>query len=168
MYLNSIFFKQFFLIKKCYNSGLQIIYVRSVNYAFILGMSKVLRNIYIWVFLVSTECVLFLAFVKYMLYSHFTENCIFLYFLEAKNPCLLTKNCWKSSYNCVFIFTKKRHNWFYKNLHNSGIVGRRKLPDPSLNCILNALSIRIKYTLPLQWTNFSLKCLLLRKIKICC
>ena len=95
-----------------------------------------------------------------MLYSHFTQSCIFLYFLEAKNLCFMTKNCSKSSYICVFILPKKQHNWFYKNLHNSGMVGRRKLPDPSLNCIFNALSIRVQYTLSFQWTNFDLKCLL--------
>ena len=84
----------------------------------------------------------------------------FLYFLEAKNPCFPMKICWTSSYICVFIFSKKRRNWFHKNLHNSGMVGRRKLPDPSLNRIFNALLIGVQYTLSFQWTNFGLKCLL--------
>ena len=83
---------------------------------------------------------LLLALVKYMLYSRFTQNCIFLYFLEAKNPYFVTKNCWKSSYICVFILSKKRRNWFHKNLHNSGMVRRRKLPNPSLNRIFNAVT----------------------------
>ena len=44
----------------------------------------------------------------------------------------------------VHLFSpKKQHNWFYKNLHNLGMVGCRKLPDPSLNCICNALSIGV-------------------------
>ena len=94
-----------------------------------------------------------------MLCSHFTQNCILLYFLKAKNPYFGTKDCWKSSYICVFILSKKRCNWFHKNLHNSGMVGRRKLPDPSLNRIFNALSIDVQYTLSFQWTNFGLKCL---------
>ena len=81
----------------------------------------------------------------YMLYSHFTQSCIFLYFLEAKNPCFVTKNCLKSTYICVFILSKKQRNWFHKNLHNSGMVGRRKLPDPLLNRIFNALSIGVQY-----------------------
>ena len=123
-------------------------------------MFKILDNIYIWVFLVNIESVLLLALVGYMLCSHFTQNCILLYFLEAKNPYFVTKNCWKSSYICVFILSKKRRNWFHKNLHNSGMVGRRKLPDPSLNHIFNALSIGVQYTLSFQWTNFGLKCLL--------
>ena len=56
-------------------------------------MSEILDNIYISVFLVNIESVLLLALVKYMLCSHFTQNCIFLYFLEAKNPYFVAKNC---------------------------------------------------------------------------
>ena len=41
------------------------------------------------------------------------------------------------------------------------MTGRRKMPDPSLNHIFNALSIGIQYTFSFQWTNFGLKCLLL-------
>ena len=44
------------------------------------------------------------------------------------------------------------------------MVGRRKLPDPSLNHIFNALSIGVQYTLSFQLTNFSLKCLQKRYI----
>ena len=125
-------------------------------------MSEILDNIYIWVFLVNIESVLLLALVKYMLCSHFTQNCILLYFLEAKNPYFVMKNCWKSPYICVFILSKKRRNWFHKNPHNSGMVGRRKLPDPSLNHIFNVLSTGAQYTLSFQWTDFGLKCLLLQ------
>ena len=39
------------------------------------------------------------------------------------------------------------------------MVGRKKLPDPSLNHIFNALSIVVQYTLSFQLTNFGLKCL---------
>ena len=122
-----------------------------------MDISEILENIYIWVFLVNSESVLLLALVKYMSCSHFTQNCIFLYFLEAKNPCFVTKNCWKSSYICVFILSKKRRNWFHKDLHNSGMVGRRKLPDASFNRIFNALSIGVQYTPSFQWINFGLR-----------
>ena len=125
-----------------------------------MDMSKILGNIYIWVFSVNSESVLLLAFVKYMLYSHFTQNYIFWYILETKNSCFVRKNCSKSSYICAFLLSKKQQNWFYKNLHNSGMVGRRKLPDPSLNIIFNALLIGVQYTLSFQWTNFGPKCLL--------
>ena len=129
-------------------------------------MSEIFDNIYIWVFLVITESVLLLALVRYMFCSHFTQNCILLYFLEAKNRYFVTKICWKSSYNCVFILSKKRCNWFHKNTHNSGTVGRRKLPDPSLNRICNALSNGVQYMLSFQWTNFGLKCLILANCSV--
>ena len=82
----------------------------SVNYTFILDMSEILDNIYILVFLVNSESVLLLAFEKYVLYSYCTENCIFVYFLEAKNPCFVAKHCSKSSYICVFILSTNQHN----------------------------------------------------------
>ena len=50
-----------------------------------------LDNIYIWVFLVNNESVLLLAFVKYMLYSHCTENCSFCTFWELKTLALWQK-----------------------------------------------------------------------------
>ena len=122
-------------------------------------MSKILDNIYIWVYLVNIESVLLLALFKYILCSHFTQNCILLYFLEVNNPHFVTKNCWKSSYICVFILSKKRRNRSHKKLYDSRIVGRRKLTDPSLNRIFNVLLIGVQYTLSFQWINFGLKCL---------
>ena len=79
-------------------------------------MSEILDSIYIWVFLVNIESVLLLALVRYMLCNHFTQNCILLYFLEAKNPYFVTKICWKSSYICVFIFPKNGSSDFTKTL----------------------------------------------------
>ena len=150
---------------------LEILKFWSVNYIcqicklyFYFGLVQNLDNICIWVFLVNIESVLLLALVKYMLCSHFTKNCILLYFLEAKNPYFVTKNCWKSSNICVFILPKKWRNWFHKKLHNSRMVGGRKLRDPSLNRTFNALSIGVQYTLSFQWTNFGLKCLLIESI----
>ena len=110
--------------------------------------------------LVNMESVLLLALIKYMLCSYLTQNSILLYFLEAKNPYFETKRCWKSSCIYVFILSKKWRNWFHKNLHNSGMVGCWKLPDPSLNRIFNALSIGVQCTLSFQRTDFGLKCLI--------
>ena len=62
-------------------------------------------------------------------------------------------------YFCIS-FARKKRNWFHKTLHNSWMVGRRKLPDPSLNRICNVLSIDVQYTLSFQWTNVGLKWLL--------
>ena len=123
-----------------------------------MDITKILDNIYIWVFLVSSESVLLLASVEYILYSHYTENCIFLYFLEVKSPCFITKNCSKSSYICIFSLSKKQQNWFSKNFHNSGTAGCRKLPNPSVNRIFNALSIGVQYKLLFHWITFGLKC----------
>ena len=72
-------------------------------------MSKI-WTVFAYECLVNSESVLLLAFVKYILYSHCTQNCIFLYFLEAKNPCFVMKHCSKSSYICVFILHEKQHN----------------------------------------------------------
>ena len=47
-------------------------------------MSKILDNIYIWVFSINSESVLFLASVKYTLCSHFTQNCLFCTFWKLK------------------------------------------------------------------------------------
>ena len=144
---------------------MQIIYARSVNYIFILDISQILDNTYIWVLLVNSESILLLAFVKYMLYSHCTQNCIFLVLLEAKSPCFVAENCSKSSYICVFILSKQQHNWLYKKLLNSGMVDRRKLLDPSLNQIFNALPFGVQYMLSFHWTNFGLKCLQVCRIQ---
>ena len=56
----------------------------SVKYTFIFDVSQILDNTYIWMFLVNSESVILLTLVKYMLCIHFTQNCLFLYFLEAQ------------------------------------------------------------------------------------
>ena len=40
-------------------------------------MSEILDNIYIWVFSINSESALLLDLLKYMLCSHFTQNCTF-------------------------------------------------------------------------------------------
>ena len=54
-------------------------------------MSESLDNSCIWVFLVNSESVLLLAFVKYMLYSHCTINSIFCTFRKLKTLVLWRK-----------------------------------------------------------------------------
>ena len=54
-------------------------------------MSEILDNIYIWVFSVNSESVLLLAFVKYLLYSHCTENSIFCRFWRLNTLVLWRK-----------------------------------------------------------------------------
>ena len=128
-------------------------------------MSEILDNICIWAFSINSESVLLLALVKYMLCSRFTQNCIFYTFWR-----LIILVLWRKIVEnlliFVFMWSKKRCNWFHKNLHSSGMVGHRKLPDPSLNHIFNALSIGVQYTLSFQSTNFGLKCLIRFKVKV--
>ena len=122
-------------------------YDRSVNYTFILDMSKILDNIYIWVFLVNSECVRLLAFVTYMFYSHCTENCIFLLLFGS-----------------LFCDEKLFEIFFYLCIYFVQKTAKlicRKRPNPSLNRIFNALSIDVQYTLWFQWIYFDLKCLIL-------
>ena len=56
-------------------------------------------------------------------------------------------------------FVQKTAQSIFKNLHNSGMVGHRKLPNPPLNRIFNALLIGVQSTLSFQLTNFGLRCL---------
>ena len=67
-------------------------YVRSVNYTFILNMSEILDNIYIWVFPIKSKSVLLLVLVEYMLYRYFTQNCTFCTFWMLKILVLRRKN----------------------------------------------------------------------------
>ena len=60
------------------------IYARSVNYTFILNMSEILDNVYIWAFSVNSDGALILALNKYVLCSHFTQKCIFCTFWRIK------------------------------------------------------------------------------------
>ena len=46
------------------------------------------------------------------------------------------------------------------------MVGRRNLPDPSMNNILNVLSIGLQYTLSFKWPDFGLKCRVTITLKV--
>ena len=59
------------------------------------------------------------------------------------------------------MFLKSIYIYFFyvkaSNFHNSVVVGRRKLPDLSLNNIFSAPSIGLQYTLSFKQTDFGLK-----------
>ena len=63
-------------------------------------MFEILDNTYIWVFLVNSESVLLLAFAKYTLYSHCTQNYIFCTFRRLKALVL----CRKIVQNLIFVY----------------------------------------------------------------
>ena len=93
-----------------------------------------------------------------MLCSHFTRNCIFCTFWGLK-ILVLWRKIVQNLLTFVYLFSpKKQHNWFHQNLHNSGMVGCRKLPDPSLNHIFNAQLIAVQYTPSSELTSFGLNC----------
>ena len=101
--LTTIYF-QLFVVWKSF--ALQIIYLRSEKYTFILDMSEILDNIYIWMYLVKSKSVLFLVFVIYRL-NRFALKTIFCFTFWRLKTCFVTNNCSKSSYICVFILSKK-------------------------------------------------------------
>ena len=117
-------------------------------------MSEILDNIYIWVFLVNIESVLLLALVKYMLCSHFTQNFFFTFWRLKIH--VLWRKIVENLLIFVYLFCQKNGGMVG---HNSGMVGRRKLLEPSLNHVFNAPSIGVQYTLSFELTNFGLKCL---------
>ena len=122
-----------------------------------MDIPEILDNIYIWVFSVNIESVLLLAFVKYTL-QPVSSRLYFSYFLKAKSPFIWRKN-FQNLLIFVYLFCPKTTQLVLEK-HNSGMVGCRKLPDPSLNRIFNALPVGVQYTPSFQWTNFDLKCLL--------
>ena len=70
-----------------------------------------------------------------------------MYFLEAKNPCLVTKNCSKSSYISAFVCPKFRTIDFTKIFITQKWLVVGSCPTILLNHIFNALSIGVQYTL---------------------
>ena len=129
-----------------------------MNHTFILGMSEILYNIYIWVVLVNSESVLVLAFLKYMLYSHRTQSCIFLYFWRQK-PLVLWRKIIQNLYIFAFILSK---NSTIDSRKTSMLQEWMVVESCLTPCwitffkshFLNALSTGVQCTLSFQWTNF--------------
>ena len=94
-------------------------------------------------FLANSESPFILAFGKYKLYSKLYFH---FYFLVAENPCLVTQIV-QNFLLFVYLFCPKTTQLIQEKFHYSGKIGRRKLPDHSLNRIFNALSIDTQYTL---------------------
>ena len=122
-------------------------------------MSEILDNIYIWVFLVNIESVLLLALVKYMLCSHFTQNCYFIVLFGGKKSLFCEKKLLKIFlYLCIYLCRKNSAIDFTKTFITQEWLVAESCPTPRLNRIFNALWIGVQYTLSFQWTNFGLKC----------
>ena len=89
--------------------------------------------------LVSSASFLLLCFVSYTLRPLHLK----IIFGNCNKNSLLMKNYSISSDIWVFTLAIKEQNWLQKYFLNSRIVGRRKMPNSSLNIICNVLSIWI-------------------------
>ena len=126
-------------------------------------MSENLHNVYIWMFLVNSPRVLFLAFLKYLLYSHFTQSCIFCTFWRLKILTLWRKIV-QNLIMFVYLFcTKNNAIDFTKNFITQEWLVVESCPVP---CWIEFLMLyQLVYTLSFQWTNFGLKCLLVLHVR---
>ena len=133
----------------------------SVNYTFILDMSKILDNIYVWVVLVNMESVLLLALVNICCVAILLKTLLCCTFSRLKIV-ILWRELVENLLIFVYLFCPKNGTTDFTKtfIIQEWKAARRKLPDPSLNSIFNALSIGVQYTLSFRWTNFGLKCLL--------
>ena len=105
---------------------------------------------------IYVDRLLLVAFVKYILsqiYSHFFRTVLFETFWRRGNLYFLREIFSKSCY--IYVFFCPETN----NFNNSEVVGRRKLPDSSMDHNFNVLSIGLQYTLSFKRPNFGLKCL---------
>ena len=110
-------------------------------------MSEIFDNIYIDRFLL-------VASVKYTL-SQFILFVAGFFFYPLWR-------LWKLVFFKESIFKVFLYLFFHpktSNFHNSGLVGRRQLPDPLMNNTFDVLSISLQYVLLFKWPNFGLKCL---------
>ena len=120
-------------------------------------MSEILDSIFIWVFLVNSESVLLLPFVKYMFFSHCTQKMYFFYFLEAKKPFLWRKSV-QNLFICVYLFCPKNSRFdFRKTFKTQEYLFVESCPTPRWITFLNLY--RLVLNISYQWINFGLKCL---------
>ena len=110
--------------------------------------------------LVSSASFLLLDFVSYTLRPLHLN----LVFGNCGESTFLIKDYSKLSGICVFTLSIKEQNWLQKYFLNSRIVGRRKMPNPSLNIIGNVIWIWIKNVFSFKWPGFSLN----RHLKYLC
>ena len=109
-------------------------------------MSEILNNI-------NIDRFLLVAFVKYILsqvYIHCIWDCTFWYFMKIVKTVVFWRKIFKI---IVYLFFYPKTS----NVLKLGMVGRRNLPDPSMNNIFHVLSIDLQYNLSFKWPDFGLK-----------
>ena len=110
-------------------------------------MYEILNNIYL-------ARLLLVAFVKYILsqiYGHVFGTVLLDTFWKLWKLLFFEQKTFKI---VVYLFFLSRN----QQLPNSGIFGRRKLPNLSMNNIFNVLLIVLQYTISFKWPDVSLKC----------
>ena len=109
-----------------------------IQFWFVKNICQVCKLIFLfWTFFgnIDIDIFPFVALLKIFYNSSgslYITNLYLWYFLETAEA-LWTQHFWKSFYSYVYLSRKKKkkqQNVFSKNFHNTGSVGRRKLPNP--------------------------------------
>ena len=82
----------------------------------------------------------------------------FLVILGDGGNLFFGKNFFKILYLC-FLFIQKAEELVLKKFHNSGFVGHRKLPNPSISNVFNLWWTGLRYIIWFEWPDFGPKCL---------
>ena len=107
---------------------------------------EVLNNTFIDMFLR-------VAFVKYILSQTVFRTVLFDTLWRLWKLLVFEENIFEVFLYLCFFYPNT------SNFRNSGMTGRRKPSDPSVNNIFNVLSIDLQYAHPFKWPDFGLKCL---------
>ena len=136
----------------------------TVNYKTHFRHVRSLSIIYLWVLLtcfhfkeisnptikyVVIDRLILVVSAKYILsqiYSHCIWNCSFWYFLEVAETLVF----WRKYLQSLLIYLCFLYPGT-SNFHYAGMVGCRKLLDPSMNNIFDVLLIGLQYTLSFKW-----------------
>ena len=105
------------------------------------------KNIYVDRFLL----VPFIKCVLSQIYSHCFRNCTFWFFLEMVKTFVFWRVYISKSFYIYAFYPKT------SNFNNWGMVGHKKLPNPSVNNSFNVLLVSLQYTVSFEWPDFALK-----------
>ena len=82
--------------------------------------------------------------------------CLKLYFLVILGD---GRNLFFDILYLCFLFIQKTEELVLKKIHNSGFVGHRKLPNPSISNVFNLWWTGLRYIIWFEWPDFGPKCL---------
>ena len=125
----------------------------SVNYVYKVSKLKLIfwtcpKVLTIFILIISYLQLLLNIFYHWSA-ATYSELYIWILSRDCENSCFLKKNVFKIILYLFFFILKP--------VTSVTMVGRRKIPDFSLNNIFSVLSIGLQYTLSLKWPDFGLK-----------